>query len=254
MKQTITISLCDRPEYTEKVLRNLLLCRDVDRYNIHMFLEPVCFDVMSLAEQFSTVHNNMAKGKGGTEVHINKKRLGCSFNVYQCLWYAFDKLGSEYNIHIEDDIVPSKDFLQYTDWCRTKYVDDKDVFSICGYERTEEKDLDKSSTVSKHSWFTPWGWATWSDRWNDGYKQELWKRIQQKYLLETKVYHSWDTHTLNIREGKLEVRPTVARTQNIGALGGVHIDSIELHNKHYFNPNWIESTGKYTKVFKENKE
>lgn len=70
-------------------------------------------------------------------------------------------------IVLEDDLVPSKNFLQYMNQSLQTYRGEKKVFSVTGYnypfktKKGEENDL----------YFLPrpcsYGWATWRDRWND---------------------------------------------------------------------------------------
>jgi len=81
--------------------------------------------------------------------------------------------------------------------------------------------------------FTPWGWATWRDRW-----QQLtagWSRDEAI---------SWDVvinHAL--RAGRYEAFPTVSRIQNIGAENGVHVPSAEWHAAHHHVPETADDLG-----------
>lgn len=248
MEKTITISLFNRVEYTKKVLEHLLRCHDVENYAIFIFAEPASLGVVDLAQKFASVHSNLPRGTGATRVKINDRRLGCSHNIYQCLHYAFDVAESKFNIHIEDDVVPARDFLQFHDWCNETYINDKDVFLSCGYQRTTPEEQHLNNKVKKHRWFNPWGWGTWKDRWDDNFGKELYRRINLPR------YSSWDIHTNYLRGDRVQIMPVVARSQNIGAVGGLHVPSAKWHEKHQFNPNWIENTKQYTSRFEETGE
>lgn len=238
MEKTITISLFNRPDYTRRTLEYLFNCYGVEDYNISIFIEPVSQEVINIAVDYSKKCKNI-------NVFVNKIRLGCNRNIFQSLSYAFDKLQSRFNIHVEDDVLLAKDALNYFDWCNQTYYKDDDVFTVSSYERSKTEDKDQTNLVKRHCWFIPWGWATWSNRWQGGFKEELLHKISQKQ------YESWDCHTNKIRNGRYEIRPVIARSQNIGAEGGIHVPSAEWHKKNQYNDYWIESVGEYVKHFEE---
>lgn len=70
-------------------------------------------------------------------------------------------------IVLEDDLVPSKNFLQYMNQGLEAYQQESKVFSITGYNYpfTIKKD------EQKDAYFLPrtcsYGWATWKNRWKD---------------------------------------------------------------------------------------
>lgn len=68
-------------------------------------------------------------------------------------------------IVLEDDLVPSKNFLQYMNQGLSTYRDDRKVFSISGYNYP----FKTKDGVSNDAYFLPrtcsYGWATWKDRW-----------------------------------------------------------------------------------------
>lgn len=68
-------------------------------------------------------------------------------------------------IVLEDDLVVSKDFLEYMNNALEFYKDDLKIWSISGYGpklRFIEKE-DKDIYLSQRG--SSWGWATWKDRW-----------------------------------------------------------------------------------------
>jgi hypothetical protein len=228
--KTITISLCDRPYYTKILLDNLNSCYGIDKYNIGIFVEPVDKEVVNLALSFR---------KNQTKVYINRQRLGCSHNIFNCLYYGFDVMKSSYHIHFEDDTIPSKDCLNFFEWCDSQYLDDETVFSITGYNKIKKiKESDKN-LVKRTNWYTPWGWATWKSRWQNGYKEDLWKRINST------PYKSWDCHTNDIRQNRFEIQPIIPRIQNIGAKNGFHVPNEQWHFENQYNELWIESIKSY---------
>lgn len=223
MKTAIVVTLCSRPEYTRTVLSALAKCDEVDQYPIYLACEPVCQEVVDAANTFAALPHVKAT------VEVHKVRYGCNFNTRDALATGFHM--AEQVIALEDDTVPGRDFLRFCRWGLETYRDDKEVFSVCGYQRTPLDETGFRSAVIREPWFTPWGWATWRDRWDS---------IRGEWYPDHMV--SWDTVIDKFTRGnRCEVRPMLARIQNIGGEGGAHVPSAEWHKAHHLNPHWIDN-------------
>lgn len=216
---TVVMTLCNRPHYTKRVLEGLAKCDGSNGVNVILCVEPGNDAVMNLALGF----------RHPCTVVQNKRKLGCNTNTFMALSHGFEQ--SDRVIALEDDTVPGTDFLTFMRWALEKYQDEEGVFSVSGYQRTQQDEITRTLDVVRENWFTPWGWGTWRDRWDKVCKQ--WPARDEEI--------SWDTviHRLRI-ESRCEVRPVVARIQNIGADGGLHVPSREWHSEHHLNPYWIE--------------
>jgi hypothetical protein len=138
----------------------------------------------------------------------------------------------DYVILCEDDILFAKDALKFFEWARDAYRDDKDVLSVCSYSR-DVTDSTAHHKVKREGWFTPWGWATWADRFAD---------IKAGLAYRLNVHDSWDqivNHS--IRKDRFEIRPLLARTQNIGGEMGTYCPGPEWHRQNQFNEHWAGS-------------
>ena len=220
-KNTIVVmTLCNRPDYTRRVLDALAACDDSEQFPVAFSCEPVNREVIMLAKAF----------RQPSFVNVGKKKVGCNVNTYYALATGF----GEYQrvIALEDDTVPGKDFLRFCDWGLNQYEHDKSVFSISGYQRTPQAEVGFRNAVVRERWFTPWGWATWLDRWES--VRGMWPGDDNEI--------SWDTVIDKMTRGdRHEVRPMLARIQNIGAVGGVHVPSAAWHTAHHYNPYWIDT-------------
>lgn len=225
MKNTaIVMTLCSRPAYTRRVLDALALCDGVGEIPIVLVCEPVSQEVIDLAMAFHRRDGIKATVLG------HKTRAGCNVNTYTALAAGFEQ--ADRVIALEDDTVPSRDFLRFALWGLDTYADDAGVFSICGYQRTPPEEMSFRDQVIRERWFTPWGWATWRDRWDS---------VRESWPHDDRVV-SWDTIIdKSTRRDRHEVRPLVARIQNIGGEGGTHVPSAIWHSAHHANPNWIET-------------
>jgi hypothetical protein len=235
--KTLTISLYNREEYTQRLLDHLNDCYGIEDYDISICCEPGFKSIEKLAKKFRPDQ---------TQVIVNNTRYGCNTNIYQCLAIGFSK--SDYHIHFEDDTIPGKDCLKYFEWAKEEYRNNSDIFTISGYvnsnNQTEHyypmnEDID---CVLKRKWFTPWGWATWKDRFKE--MEAVWDFQGRN--------GSWDATINHIaRKERCEICPTISRIQNIGANMGTHVPNSEWHSKNHLNLYWIETLNKYPNSYRE---
>jgi hypothetical protein len=221
----VVITLCSRPDYTRRVLEALARCEDIDRFPVAMLCEPVNDEVIDLAGAFTQLPHVKAWAM------VGNSRVGCNVNTYSALAYGFDH--HDRVIALEDDTVPGRDFLRFMDWGLTAYEKDETVFSVCGYQRTPPAEVGYRNAVVREKWFTPWGWGLWRDRWES--VRESWPADDRQI--------SWDTVIDKLsRRDRFEVRPLLARVQNIGAEGGAHVPGAAWHAEHHLNRHWVENT------------
>lgn len=235
---TLSITLYNRPKYTQIILDHLDLCYNIDKYNIFIYCEPNNKEVIELAKNFRPQQ---------TQVTINPTKFGCNKNIYQALNYGLSI--NDFHIHLEDDTVPGKDFLVYCEWCREYYKDADEIFSVSGYvnsnnsiEQFIEKNIEFNSVMIRN-WFTPWGWGTWKNRWLSV------SDFITPFLNTSTI--SWDLILHRSIKNKKECFPMVSRIQNIGAENGSFCPGSSWHLKNQYNEYWIETTRQYQTNFVE---
>jgi hypothetical protein len=243
--KTISISLFNRPNYTKQVLNALEKCTGVEEYHIFIRAEPgesqEVKDTISIAHEFSHPNKRLI---------VNTKKLGCGINIWSCLDFAFSETNTDFHIHFEDDIVPSRDCLKYFEWTNQYYKNNNDVAVLTCYSKISNTVISDEikNAVKTIRWFIPWGWGLWRDTWEKTLKTELFNRITQ-----SKTYLSWDGHTNNILKDKnlLMGLPILSRSQNIGALNGVHCPGEEFHKKRQWTELFVDDLGIYEEEFYE---
>lgn len=97
---------------------------------------------------------------------INRdKNLGSYNSLKLAITELLDKYGKI--IFLEDDIRVSKYFIKYMNEGLDKYENDKRIFSICSYF-FPNVNLDNILKEDVFIWsrYSPWGMATWRDRWD----------------------------------------------------------------------------------------
>lgn len=198
--------------------------------------EPGVAEVKAVIEQitgFKTIHRNYAEAN-----------IGCADSIIQGISTVLKKYPSA--IIVEDDLITAPNFLDYMNQCLQHYAKNKRVYSIAGYTFPFPKPpgyTDDAYFVPRHS---PWGWATWSDRWEsidwtvadyDDFKNDP---VRQKAFnsggsdLSRMLRHqmegaidAWDIRYCysRFKAGGLTVYPTVSKVQNIGfGPGATHTD------------------------------
>lgn len=216
-EKVIVMPVWKRADYTQTVLEGLRSCDGIDDYRIFIFVEPGYQDVLDTVYRFEGLNKN---------VITNDIVMGATPNTFKCMERGFFE--SDFVIYFEDDDVPNADCLKYFEWARDKYENDAEILTVTSYSRDGVPGCDPYA-VSREKWFHPWGWATWRDRWDE---------IKAKWDNAL----GWDTIiNHHVRGDRCEIRPRLARTQNIGATRSVNVPSPEWHRANHFNSMWVGS-------------
>jgi hypothetical protein len=138
---------------------------------------------------------------------FNSKNLGSHESVKRAIQRVIDEHGEI--IFLEDDIIVSKYFLKYMNDGLNKYKNDSRIFSICAYTPNKVK-IPSNYSNEVYMWAknSPWGFGTWSNRWNDMDLElkEYDNFIKNKEMV--KKFKSIETMSIYIlkadREGKIK--------------------------------------------------
>ena len=181
-------------------------------------------EIMDGASGFRTIHRDYAESN-----------IGCADSIIRGISQVLATHSSV--IVVEDDIVTTPNFLDFMNQCLDQYADNRRVYSAAGYTmpfpRPSEYESD-AYFIPRHS---PWGWATWADRWQsvdwamtDYPAFEKDKRQQKAFMqggsdlvgmlrdqMEGRA-DAWDIRFCynRFKENGLTVYPTVSKVQNIG--------------------------------------
>lgn len=97
------------------------------------------------------------------EVITAEYNKGLANSIVAGINYAFREYDAV--IVLEDDCVPTVNFIDFMQQCFEKYKDKKDVYSVSGYSwpiTLEKREYD----VYGCGRISSWGWGTWKDRWS----------------------------------------------------------------------------------------
>lgn len=125
-------------------------------------------------------------GFKSTNYYISKKNAGLGPSVIAGVSRIINQFGRA--IIVEDDLDVNKNFLAFMNQGLERYEHNSRVFSICGYTNKvlPPKGYNYDSYFCTRS--SSWGWATWSDRWNNvNWELEPW----DNYTIHAKGFNKW---------------------------------------------------------------
>lgn len=210
------------------------------------------------------------------EIIVSEYNKGLANSIVSGINYIFNDYDAV--VVLEDDCVPTANFIGFMNQCFEKYRDNKRVYSISGYSwpiRLEKCQYD----VYACGRISSWGWGTWKDRWKIYKKDyEIIRRMKQKS--ETSIDLAvWgmdleDTVVGNIRgycdswavfwalnvisEQGICISPYQSLIKNIGMDGsGVHcgvtkqydVKCIDEERKNFYLPDKVDILDETKKAF-----
>ena len=199
--KTVTVLAWRRPAYLRRVLEALAKCRGVNDYHVVVSIDNGLMypETLKVAREFR--HETlMPANHYGVDLH--------PFKVYELVFFN----GSDFNVVLEDDVVPAPDALELADWF---YEHGREYACLLLHGGTT--DQSNPLAVNEISRFCPWGWATPREMWERWWKPNWNCKINEPC-------RGWDfSMGLVIQRNGLKcLKPVLSRTLNIGREGGVY--------------------------------
>jgi len=136
------------------------------------------------------------------KIHIwqRDENLGAACSVLTAIdWF----LGKEpAGIILEDDLVPSSDFFDFSSAALDKYADSTEVWSIAG-----SRILGSNASTGNSDWSTYpmiWGWATWESKWKIMYPLLVGKTKMPFYSLFSPTFNFWAVGARRAKQGIID--------------------------------------------------
>ena len=104
----------------------------------------------------------LSKSNKNIYLIIRKKKFGLSKNIIQGVTYVIKKYKKV--IVLEDDLILSKNFLNFMNHSLNFYKNNNNIWHISGWSFNLRKKKYQFDNYFM-GWPSSWGWATWSDRW-----------------------------------------------------------------------------------------
>jgi len=239
--KTITVPVGNRIHYFNDFLKSL--CKnDLHGYVIYFAFEPDAF-IGNGIEATSFIDNLCACLPIEVKITLNTSKLGVRKNPFSIIEKAFDD-GSEFNIHLEDDIKLSPDAICLANWYYEKFKHSNEYSAYGFFNKNSSYDSYEKLTVVKNRFFGL-GWCCYKRDWIDIFKKYWFDdNIASKHFGRSKGW-DWAVSGAFIEFGKKQLLPTLSRSIHIGREGGTHCTA-KYHDKIFSNFAWNEH-----KVIKE---
>jgi hypothetical protein len=151
-----------RVDFLDSIISSLNespLCAETDLF---IFVDgPNCEkDILLVSSVLDFVQK--IEGFKSITIYESKFNKGLASSIIDGVSLIFSKYNKV--IVLEDDLIPSSNFLEFMNSALKFYENNYDVYSISAFDL-----IDKSSPSKKDAYFLqrswPWGWGTWHDRW-----------------------------------------------------------------------------------------
>lgn len=154
----------NRPKHTKKTIEALKKNNLAKDSNLHIFLDgPKRFEDNEKIHEIEKYVNNI-EGFNKCCLHKSNKNKGLANSVISGVTQIINKYDKV--IVLEDDIVTSKNFLEFMNEALKFYKDSENIYSIGGYNIPINIPEDYKENVYLSYRAMSWGWATWKDRWS----------------------------------------------------------------------------------------
>ena len=228
--KTITLTVCNRPDYTAQCL-DALSRNDVRGYELFICCEPDQAETLAVCQKHSAFMP--------TQIIVHKERLGINYNN-KAMYDLVFKAGSEFNVALEDDGILSPDAFDLVQWWFRRFRNEPEPLLLClagGFDETRPLDVEEEIGFFRSPWGHCFGCGSWQfwlkPYWN-------WKQDHP---------HGWDhsISTMMKNKGLKALYPALSRCHNIGREKGVYCTP-EVHDQLFAGQKW--ATGEYGNDFR----
>lgn len=167
MNAPVVVFVYNRPEHTKKTIEALAENHLAKETEVFIFSDSAknekAFENVDATRKFieSIPDKELFKS---VEIIKATKNKGLANSVIDGVTKIIGKFGKV--IVVEDDLVSSKDFLQYMNEALEYYRNNNSIWSISGFNIPIDIPTEYHHDVYLSYRGCSWGWATWQDRWN----------------------------------------------------------------------------------------
>lgn len=187
-----------------------------------------------------------ASWPGHVDVHRRSENRGVGYSVPE----ACDEFFStrESGIILEDDCVPTREFVQLSQLALARYEQDRSVALISGNRianprKSRLRTVSRETPLRRSRYPLIWGWATWRDRWRnyhlvlDGWRKQVplhtlamrlgglvpandWRRLFNACAVAPPPAWSYQVAHMMLARNQFAVLPSIDLVENVGFGGG----------------------------------
>jgi hypothetical protein len=219
VNKKLVFTAYNRPEYLKEAVHSWNQVENILDWEINYFLEP-----SELQKEMIYQFSRLECGELWGTVHDQK--LGVLTNPWFAMQHSFS-MGADFTVIAEDDIVVSRDVLNYFNWAMKHYKDDKNVLAVLAFSKVEaganmSEEYSDQQIVTNTSSFCPLVWGTWKDRW-----PEISANWDFNYSSGnpdgSEAGWDWNMTRLAEKTKRHFVFPMLSRSDHIGEHKGTHM-------------------------------
>jgi len=159
-KAPVVLFAYKRPIHTQRVVDALLANPETQDTDLIVFVDgPKTLKEQKMIDDVCRIFESL-NGFSSIDVRCSPTNLGLSRSIIQGVTSVFDQY--DRIIVLEDDILVSKNFLEYMNLALDLYKSEETIASIHGYVYPIERELPQTFFIRGADC---WGWATWRRAW-----------------------------------------------------------------------------------------
>tara|TARA_B100000131_G_scaffold318823_1_gene363475 strand:- start:5542 stop:6534 length:993 start_codon:yes stop_codon:yes gene_type:complete len=161
----------NRPNHMNEMLKSL--SNNIESKNSKIIFYIDGFDGKNdenIKKTIEVVKKNWVFGE--KIINIREKNYGCKFNIIEGISEVLSS--SKSAIILEDDLILSKNYLNFINSSLNKYEAEEKVWSISGWAHPQLITTRGGSSFSTLT--SPWGWGTWSENWDIFIKNKYYEK------------------------------------------------------------------------------
>lgn len=275
----IVLFCYNRPHLLQHTLDSLLANPLSKQSDLYVFVDgPKANDTAENVKNIQEVRKIINELNGFNSIYkqFRENNLGLVENVKQGIQFIFEKFDKV--IVLEDDLLFSRDFLEFMNNGLDYYQANLSIGSISGYSFGYEK-INCDTTLFFTNRHSSWGWGTWKNRWENidweisDHKQFFMDKIRinkfenagkdfipmlKKSLLGLNNSWAirWNYH--NYKLNRYCVVPKFSKINNSGTMGGTNFKiptnkyQTNTHEKDYIFTNDIKFVDEVAKFNRNN--
>ena len=158
----IVIFAYNRPNHLLKLLTSLQKNEIIDKTDVFFYIDKAK-DSTTVSKNNEVIEIvNRQWNFRNKSIVIRENNYGLKKNILNGVSEVINKYGNV--IVLEDDLIVSKNYLEFMNKALDKYKDTEDVWHITGFNYKTPYLSKKESYFTTH--MNCWGWATWKNNWN----------------------------------------------------------------------------------------
>lgn len=238
----VVLFVYNRPEHTERLLNSINALEETPYTKLYIFSDAAkngnaqekVDEVRKLIDSFTKDTSRFCN----VEIRKAPKNRGLENSIIAGVTEIINRYGRA--IVLEDDLIVSKNFLQYMNDALDYYESNPNIWAISGYTFPMNALKDYKHDVYFSGRGCSWGWGTWANRWNtvdwqvsdyNSFKHDWKKRcefakwgVDLPEMLDAymeKEIHSWAIRWCYsaFKQGKVTVYPIKSKVSNCGTDG-----------------------------------